>query len=110
MLRAFSRMWPVFAVSAVALSLAAGAAAQETQTKETVPGGAATGKTVQVKGELVVKGSNWLIAKDAAGNYKLYDVQPGRKAIVDGVPKTLDQLQPGTMLTSTATTTETPLV
>ena len=66
-------------------------------------------KTKQVKGELVAKGSNWLIAKDLAGNYRLYNVQPGRKAIVDGVPKTLDQLQMGTMLTSTATTTETPL-
>ena len=64
----------------------------------------------QVKGELVAKGSNWLIAKDMAGNYKLYNVQPGRKAIIDGVPKTLDQLQVGTWLTSTATVTETPLI
>ena len=97
-------------VAAAALGLAAGAAAQATQTKEAVPTGASTVKTVQVKGELVAKGSNWLIAKDLAGSYKLYAVQPGRKAIVDGVPKTLDQLQPGTMLTSTATTTETPVV
>ncbi|HEY7922348.1 MAG: hypothetical protein ACHP85_02040 [Burkholderiales bacterium] len=80
------------------------------QTKETVPGGAAKVQTVQVKGELVAKGSNWLIAKDAHGNYKLYNVAAGRKAIVDGVTKTLDELQMGTMLTSTATTTETPLV
>jgi hypothetical protein len=78
--------------------------------KETVPGGTATVKTKQVKGELVAKGSNWLIAKDAAGNYKLYNVQAGKRAIVDGVPKTLDQLQVGTMLTSTATTTETPII
>ena len=63
-----------------------------------------------MKGELVAKGSNWLIAKDTLGYYKLYAVQPGRKAIVDGVPTTLDQLKLGTMLTSTATTTETPLV
>jgi hypothetical protein len=86
------------------------AAAQATQTKETVAGGTAKVKTSQVKGELVAKGSNWLIAKDAAGSYRLYSVQAGRKAIVDGVPKTLDQLELGTMLTSTATTTETPLV
>ena len=97
-------------VFAGALSLAAGAAAQSTQTKETVPGGPAKVTTVQVSGELVAKGTNWLIAKDMSGNYKLYNVQPGRKAIVDGVPKTLDQLQPGTILTSTATTTETPVV
>jgi hypothetical protein len=103
-------MWRVFLVGAAALCLATVVAAQATQTKETVPAGPAKVKTVQVKGELVAKGSDWLIAKDAAGYYKLYSVQPGRKAIVDGVPKTLDQLENGTMLTSTATTTETPLV
>jgi hypothetical protein len=110
MLRAASRTWRVFIIGAAALSFATLVAAQATQTKETVPGGAASVKTTQVKGELVAKGSNWLIAKDPAGAYKLYNVQAGKKAIIDGVPKTLDQLQIGTMLTSTATTTETPLV
>jgi hypothetical protein len=110
MLRAASRTWRVFVVVAAGLGMATVAAAQATQTKETVPGGTAHIKTSQVKGELVAKGTNWLIAKDHAGNYRLYSVQPGRKAIVDGVPKTLDQLQLGTMLTSTATTTETPLI
>ena len=110
MLRAASKTWRLFVVVAAGLGMATVAAAQATQTKETVAGGAAKVKTSQVKGELVAKGSNWLIAKDAAGNYRLYSVQPGRKAIVDGVAKTLDQLQLGTMLTSTATTTETPLV
>ena len=110
MLQASSRTWRVFVVGAAALGLATVAAAQATQTKETVPGGPATVKSKEVTGELVAKGSDWLIAKDSAGNYKLYNVQPGRKAIVDGVPKTLDQLQLGTMLKSTATTTETPMV
>ena len=110
MLRAISRTWRTLVIGAAALSLAAGVAAQATQTKETVPAGPATVKTTQVKGELVAKGSNWLIAKDSTGYYRLYDVQAGRKAIVDGVPKTLDQLKIGTMLTSTATTTETPLI
>ena len=58
----------------------------------------------------MAKGPNWLIARDPAGYHQVYRVQPGRKAIVDGVPKTLDQLQLGTMLTSTATTTVTPMV
>ena len=110
MLRATYSTWRVFLVGAAALSLATVVAAQATQTKETVPAGPAKVKTAQVKGELVAKGSDWLIAKDPAGYYKLYSVQPGRKAIVDGVPKSLDQLQVGTMLTSTATTTETPLI
>ncbi len=110
MLQPACQMWRVFVVGAAALGLATGVAAQTTQTKETVPGGPATVTTKQVKGELVAKGSNWLIAKDTAGYYKLYNVPAGRKAIVDGVPKTLDQLQLGTMLTSTATTTETPVI
>jgi hypothetical protein len=109
-MRAFCKTCRVFVIGAAALSLAAGAAAQATQTKETVPGGAANVTTVQVKGELVAKGSDWLIAKGPAGNYRLYYVEPGRKAIIEGVPKTLDQLKIGTMLTSTATTTQTPLI
>ena len=99
-----------FALGMLALSLAATVAAQTTQTKETVPGGAPKVTTVELKGEVVATGSTWLIAKDAAGVYHVYDVKPGRKAIVDGVPKTVDQLRPGTMLTAKYTTTETPLV
>jgi hypothetical protein len=110
MMRAFSRTWRVLIVGAAALSLAAVAAAQVTQTKETVPAGPAKVKTVQVKGEVVATGSNWLIAKDAAANYKIYSIPAGRKFIVDGAAKTLDQLQMGTKLTATATTTETPMV
>jgi hypothetical protein len=110
MLRAASSTWRAFVVAAASLCLATAVAAQVSQTKETVPGGTAKVVTSQVHGELVAKGSNWLIAKDAHGNYKLYNVQAGRKAIVDGVPKTLDQLQLGTMLTSTATTTVTPVI
>jgi hypothetical protein len=110
MLRAASSTWRAFVVAAASLCLATAVAAQVSQSKETVPGGTAKVVTSQVHGELVAKGSNWLIAKDTHGNYKLYNVQAGRKAIVDGVSKGLDELQMGTMLTSTATTTETPLV
>jgi hypothetical protein len=110
MLRVASSTWRAFVVTAASLCLATAVAAQVSQTKETVPGGTAKVTTSQVHGELVAKGSNWLIAKDAHGNYKLYNVQAGRKAIVDGVSKGLDELQMGTMLTSTASTTETPLV
>jgi hypothetical protein len=72
-------------------------AAQATQTKETVPGVGGSEMTMQVKGQLVAKGSNWLIAKDPAGGFKVYTVQPDRQAIVDGVPQTLAQLELGTM-------------
>ena len=105
-----SRILGAFAVGAVALSLAVSVSAQTTQTKETVPGGPAKVTVTEVKGEVVLTGSNWLIAKDPAGDYRVYDVKPGRKFIVDGVPKTLGQLQKGTMLTAKVTTTATPLV
>ena len=108
--QAASKTWRSLVVGAALLGLATGVAAQVAQTKETVPVGPATVKTVQVKGELVAKGSNWIVAKDPYGQYQVYGVQPGRKAIVDGVAKTLDQLPLGTMLTSTATTTVTPMV
>ena len=108
--QAASKTWRTLVVGAAFLGLATGAAAQVAQTKETVPAGPAAVSTVQVKGELMAKGSNWIVAKDAYGHYQVYGVQPGRKAIVDGVAKTLDQLPLGTMLTSTATTTVTPMV
>jgi hypothetical protein len=98
------------AVGVLALSLAATLSAQTTQTKETAPAGAPKVTTVEVKGEVVTTGSNWLIAKDAAGTYHVYSVKAGRKFVIDGVEKTLAQLQPGTMLTARVTTTETPLV
>src|SRR4030095_6576324 len=82
MLRAASSTWRAFVVAAASLCLATAVAAQVSQTKETVPGGTAKVITSQVHGELVAKGSNWLIAKDTHGNYKLYNVQAGRKAIV----------------------------
>jgi len=109
-MRDFSRTWRVLTIAAAAVSLAAVVAAQTTQTKETVPTGKVTTTTVQVKGEVVATGTNWLIAKDPTGYYKLYNVEPGRKAIIDGAPQTLDQIKVGTMLTSTATTTETPVI
>ena len=109
MKRAASRAWQCFVLVSAALSLPALAAAQTTP-QERVPGGPAKVKKVQVKGELVVTGSDWLIAKDSAGRYTVYAIKKDRKFLIDGAEKTLAQLQPGTMLTATATTTETPMV
>ena len=49
-------------------------------------GGAAAVKAKQVKEKLVTKGSNWLIAKDVAGDPRLSSAA-GRRAIIDGVPR-----------------------
>jgi hypothetical protein len=110
MTRTASRAWRALVLGAAVLGLSTLAAAQTTETKQRAPGGSAKVKTVQVKGEVVVTGSNWLIAKDSAGRYTVYAIKEGRKFIVDGTPKTLAELKPGTFLTATATTTETPMV
>ena len=104
------RGFGALAAGVLSVSLVAIVSAQSTQTKETVPGGAAKVTTKEVKGEVVLTGSNWLIAKDPAGEYRIYDVKAGRKFIINGVPKTLGELQKGTMLTAKVTTTETPLI
>ena len=103
------KRWTLVVCAAI-LTLATGAAAQVTQKKETVPAGPAKVKKLQVQGEVVATGQNWLIAKDNAGYYSIYSVKQGRKFIVDGVTKTLGDLQMGTFLTATATSTETPLI
>jgi hypothetical protein len=94
----------------LAVTLATRLSAQATQTKETVAAGAAKVSTAEIKGEVVVTGTNWLIAKTQTGAYRLYDVKPGRTFHIDGAPKSLAQLQAGTQLTAKVTTTETPMV
>jgi hypothetical protein len=110
MSRSIARALGVLAVVALAVCLTATASAQTTQTKETVPGGQPIVTRTELKGEVIAVGSNWLIAKSPTAEYKLYAVKPERKFIIDGAPKPLSQLQPGTMLTATITTTEKPLV
>jgi hypothetical protein len=63
-------------------------------------------QATQVRGEVVSSGFNWLIAKDLSSHYKVYNVPAERKFIVDGISKTLSELQPGTLPTATATTRE----
>lgn len=88
----------------------AGAEAQSTQKKETVPKGPSMASTTQLRGELIAVGPNWLIAKMVpSGEYRLFDVRPGAVATIGGVTKSLSQLKPGTMLVAAVTTTETPL-
>lgn len=109
MSRSFSKELRIVAVVVGLVGLADVASAQPTQTKETLPAGAATVTTVELKGEVVAVGSNWLVAKNAAGEYRVYNVQPGQQFIIDGAARTLGQLEKGTMLTARVTTTQTPV-
>ena len=111
MLRFISNARRLFIFGVGALSLAASAAAQPTTAKETVPAGAPTITKKQLKGEVVAVGSNWLIARMATtGEYRVFTVAPNKTAMIDGVSKTVSQLQTGTMLTADVTITEYPLV
>ena len=111
MFPSISKALRLFILGIVALSLAATAAAQPTGTTETLPAGAPRITKKQLKGEVVSVGSNWLVAKmDPTGDYRVFSVAPNKTAMIDGVSKTLSELQTGTMLTTDVTVTEYPLV
>jgi hypothetical protein len=106
-----SRLTLALLIMCMAALNVAGAEAQPTQKKETVPKGPSMASTTQLRGELVAVGPNWLIAKMVpSGDYRLFDVRPGAMATIDGVKKSLSELKPGTMLNAAVTITETPLV
>jgi len=106
-----SRLTLGLLIIVMAAFVVAGAEAQSTQKKETVPKGPSMASTTQLRGELIAVGPNWLIAKMVpSGEYRLFDVRPGAVATIEGATKSLSQLKPGTMLTAAVTTTETPLV
>ena len=111
MLRSLSSALRMFLLGVAALSLAASAAAQPTGTTETVPGGAPRITKKQLTGEVVAVGSNWLVAKmTATGDYRVFSVPPNKTATIDGVAKTVSELQKGTILTADVTVTEYPLI
>jgi hypothetical protein len=110
-MRSISNAPRLFILGVVVLSLAASAAAQPATTKETLPAGAPKITKKQLKGEVVAVGSNWLVAKmTPTGDYRVFTVAPNKTAMIDGVSKTVSQLQKGTMLTADVTITEYPLV
>jgi hypothetical protein len=95
-------------ITAVAvLTLTAGPLAQ---TKTTEPTGKAQTTTSQMTGEVVlVDGNNVLVRMQPGSQYRIFTVQPDRQFIIDGQPKTVRDLTPGTMLTATVTTTAQPV-
>ena len=67
-------------------------------------------KAVSMTGEVVrVQGDTLLAKMEPLGNYSVFNVQPGREFIIDGQTKHIADLQPGTVLTATITTTTTPV-
>jgi hypothetical protein len=82
--------------------------AQTTSTTRT-PGNA-TYSAERLTGEVVNVDGNLLLAKMVPGGYyRLFDVQPGRVFMIDGMPKSIAQLEKGTMLTAVVLTTTKPV-
>ena len=110
MTHSFNRMMRVLAVAAAVLSLAGSAWAQPTQAKQAVPG-APKVTTSQLKGEVAYIQGDYLIAKMIpGGNYRLFQLKPGKTATIDGVAMPLNKAPIGTVLTADVTVTETPIV
>jgi len=55
----------------------------------------------QITCEVVQVDGNYLLVKLESGEVRVFNVDPERKFIVDGVPLSVGQLKPGTVLTAT---------
>jgi RNase P/RNase MRP subunit p29 len=79
-----------------------------TQSKEAA--GKTEVKTEKMTGEVVHVEGNRLLAKMVpGGQLRLFDVKPDRQFVIDGQPKQVGDLKPGTVLTATVITTTQPL-
>ena len=93
---------------ALVFAMAAVLHAQTTTT--TKEAGTAEVTTSQITGEVVLVDGNILLARmQPSGQYRMFNTQPGVQLTVDGKPKTLKDLTPGTILTATTTTTTQPI-
>jgi len=77
-------------------------------TKESVPGQAQV-KTEQLSGTVLFVEGNKLAVRMSSGEVRNFDVPGSRRFNIDGKELTVDQLQPGTKLNATVTTTTTPI-
>jgi hypothetical protein len=87
-------------MSVAIMGLAAG---PQAQTRTTEAAGAAKVTSSKMTGEVViVDGNNLLVRMQADGQYRIFNVMPGREFIIG-------DLSPGTTLTATITTREQPI-
>ena len=88
------------------LTLVTLTAAAQTTTTSTIPG--STGVvTRQMSGTVQYVEGNTLVVKMASGEIRSFTVPPERDFVIDGVAKKVGDLQPGTVLNATITTTTT---
>jgi hypothetical protein len=94
-------------VAPVALGLAFAQNMPKTTT-ERIPTGA-TVKTEQLHGTVVYVEGNRLVVKMSSGDMRTFDVPEVRRFVIDGKEMRVGDLQPGTRLTATVTTTRTSI-
>ena len=95
---------------AVLLASAVGLRAQTTTSKVIQSAGDAKVTQEQITGEVVVVEGNWLLVKlQPSGQFRYFNIPPGRQFLIDGQNKSIKELRPGTILTATAITTAQPL-
>ena len=103
-----SRM--VLIAGLLVVSTAAGAQAQQTSTQTKTPEAGIQVTTTQLTGEVMyVEGNDLLVKLQPAGLYRFFEVQPGRKFVIDGQNKTIGDLKTGTVLSATVITKTQPL-
>lgn len=96
-------------IVAAGLLLLVGTTAAQTTSKSIVVG-EPTYAVVQLTGSVVsVDGNSLLVIMAPGGSYRWFAVSPDRKFIIDGQPKTVGQLVPGTVLTATVVTKTLPI-
>lgn len=90
----------------MAFTLISAAQEMPRTSKESIPGQSSV-KTEQVHGTVVYDQGQDLVVKMSNGQIREFHVPDSRKFMVDGRELTVDQLEPGTRLTATVTTTTT---
>jgi hypothetical protein len=99
----------ILRIGLAVMAMAAALQAQPTTTTQETKG-AAQIATSQMTGEVVLIDGNSLVAKmQPNGEFRTFNVQPGREFLIDGQTKHIGDLKPGTTLTATVVTTTQPI-
>src|SRR6516162_9306151 len=93
--------------SILALLAAGNAAAQQPKTTTEKLAGKTRTTTSQLQGTVEYVEGNTLLVRTKGGDLDEFHVPPTRKFMIDGKELTVGQLQPGTKLTATITTSTT---
>ena len=91
------------------LLLLAGTAAAQTTSKSVVVGEPKYDVSQMTGTVVAVDGSSLLAKMAPSGTYRWFNVSPDRQFVIDGQPKTIGQLTPGTVLTATVVTKTLPV-